>query len=225
MKNRLIAGIAALLALTLLCGCGGYEPTDNNTEIEQVIQVPQTEEPELPAESPSPAPDTKVADKAPETEVPPTPLPEREEEVVKDEPLEPEESDTPDAVLTCSLSVRCDSVLKNIEKLHEGKREIIPPDGIIFKEQLVEFSEGESVFDVMLREMKENKIHFEFVHTPMYNSVYIEGIGNLYQFDCGDYSGWMYKVNGVSPTYGCSQYKVKNGDRIEFYYSCNLLGG
>ena len=99
----------------------------------------------------------------------------------------------------------------------------MPEDGIIFGAQIVEFSEGESVFDVMLREMKDNKIHFEFVHTPMYDSAYIEGIGNLYEFDCGRHSGWMYRVNGESPNYGCSQYILKNGDKIEFYYNCDMF--
>ena len=56
----------------------------------------------------------------------------------------------------------------------------------------------------------------------MYSSVYVEGISNIYEFDCGDLSGWMYCVNGEFPNYGCSGYKVKPGDRIEWKYTCNL---
>ena len=56
----------------------------------------------------------------------------------------------------------------------------------------------------------------------MYNSVYIEGIGNLYEFDCGELSGWLYKVNGKTPGCGCSQYTLKDGDVVEFMYSCSL---
>ena len=125
--------------------------------------------------------------------------------------------------LYCTLLVRCDSVLENIELLSESKRQIIPKDGIILPEQKVEYSDGESVFDILLRELRKRKIHLEFVKTPMYNSVYIEGIGNLYEFDCGDMSGWKYSVNGEKPTYGCSQYMVKNGDKILFYYTTNYL--
>ena len=62
----------------------------------------------------------------------------------------------------------------------------------------------------------------EFVNTPMYNSAYIEGIHNLYEFDCGQLSGWIYKVNGWSPNYGCSRYALKDGDVIEWVYTCNL---
>ena len=56
----------------------------------------------------------------------------------------------------------------------------------------------------------------EFEDTPMYNSAYIEGINNLYEFDCGELSGWMYKVNGWFPNYGCSRYQLKEGDTIEW---------
>ena len=56
----------------------------------------------------------------------------------------------------------------------------------------------------------------------MYNSAYIEGINNLYEFDCGELSGWMYKVNGWFPNYGCSRYQLKEGDVIEWVYTCDL---
>ena len=62
----------------------------------------------------------------------------------------------------------------------------------------------------------------EFSWTPMYNSAYIEGIYNLYEFDVGDGSGWMYKVNDWFPNYGCSRYQLQNGDVIEWVYTCDL---
>ena len=74
----------------------------------------------------------------------------------------------------------------------------------------------------MERELKSRKIHFEFTINPMYDSAYIEGIGNLYEFDAGELSGWIYRVNGKIMSVGCSQYKLKNGDKIEFLYTCNM---
>lgn len=124
---------------------------------------------------------------------------------------------------SCTLSICCDEVLKNLEALSEEKREIIPSDGWILQEKNVSFTEGETVFDLLLRETKSRGIHFEFVYTPMYQSAYIEGIGNLYEFDCGDTSGWVYKVNGEKPRVGCSQYTLKNSDKVEFIYTCNFL--
>lgn len=137
-------------------------------------------------------------------------------------PIEPENAIITEKEYTCTLSVRCDTVLNNMSWLDEETVSIIPLDGIIFEETTVTFYEGESVFDVFLREMKKNKIHMEFTSVPMYNSAYIEGIGNLYEFDCGELSGWMYKVNGWFPNYGCSRYQLKDGDRIEWVYTCDL---
>ena len=64
--------------------------------------------------------------------------------------------------------------------------------------------------------------------TPIYNSAYVEGIHNLYEFDCGALSGWMYKVNGWYPNYGCSRYQMKDGDVVEWRFTCDLgndIGG
>lgn len=132
-------------------------------------------------------------------------------------------AEEPETQLTCSLAIRCDDVLKNPESLKEDKKSVIPADGIILFLTDVVFTEGESVFDVVLREVKKAQIHFEFEKTPMYDSAYIRGIGNLYEFDCGDCSGWQYKVNDKKPTYGCSQYILKDKDKIEFFYSCNYF--
>ncbi|MDD6309284.1 MAG: DUF4430 domain-containing protein [Clostridia bacterium] len=137
-------------------------------------------------------------------------------------PAKPQETQKTDKAFTCILSVRCDTILKNIQRLDEQKISIVPKNGIIFAEQEVPFYAGESVFNVTLREMKRNKIHFEFVNTPIYKSAYIEGIANLYEFDCGELSGWMYKVNGLFPNYGCSRYMLQQGDRVEWVYTCDL---
>lgn len=137
-------------------------------------------------------------------------------------PIEPQDVVISDKELTCTLSVRCDTILQNIGWLDNEKVDIVPKDGVIFAEKTVTFYEGESVFNLLLREMKRNKIHMEFENTPIYNSAYIEGIANLYEFDCGELSGWMYKVNDWFPNYGCSRYQLKAGDRVEWVYTCDL---
>ena len=137
-------------------------------------------------------------------------------------PVEPENAVITDIAQTCTLSVRCDTILQNMAWLDPEKVQLVPKDGVIFAEQTVTFYEGESVFNLLLREMKKNKIHMEFTNTPIYNSAYIEGIHNLYEFDCGELSGWMYKVNGWFPNYGCSRYQLKPGDKVEWVYTCDL---
>ncbi len=137
-------------------------------------------------------------------------------------PVEPENATVTDRKLTCTLSVRCDTVLNNMKDLDPEKIELVPEDGVIFAETKVTFYEGENVFNVLRREMKKAKIHMEFVNTPIFNSAYIEGINNLYEFDCGELSGWKYKVNGWFPNYGCSRYQLKDGDVVEWVYTCDL---
>lgn len=140
----------------------------------------------------------------------------------KPQPAEPQQTEIGKQQYTCTLSVRCDTILGNTDMLDPEKEELVPPGGVIFAEQEVGFYEGESVFNLLLREMRRNKIHLEFVNTPIYNSAYIEGIANLYEFDCGELSGWMYRVNGWFPNYGCSRYKLKQGDKVEWVYTCDL---
>ena len=123
---------------------------------------------------------------------------------------------------TCTLSVRCDTIWENTELLDESLLQVLPPNGVVYAEQTLSFEEGESVFDLLRRTLTENKIHFEFSHTPVYDSVYIEGIANLYEFDCGALSGWMYAVNGTVPSVGISSYPIQNGDTILIWYTCDL---
>lgn len=140
----------------------------------------------------------------------------------KPKPVEPQEQETKDTNLYCTFTITCSTILDNMDDLDSEKVELVPKDGIILKKQKVQFKEGESVFDVLKRVCKDNKIHMESSWTPMYNSAYIEGINNLYEFDCGSLSGWMYKVNEWFPNYGCSRYELKNGDDVVWCYTCDL---
>lgn len=143
-------------------------------------------------------------------------------------PVKPQEQEIKEKTYRCTISISCATILNNMDKLNADSHELVPADGWLFKPVSVEYQDGESVFDVLQRVCRENKIHMEFSSNPVYNTAYIEAIGNLYEFDCGANSGWMYCVNGWYPNYGCSQYAVKNGDVIEWKYTCNLgydIGG
>lgn len=123
---------------------------------------------------------------------------------------------------TCTIEVRCDTLLAHMDELSEGKAALVPENGVLLERTSVEFEPGESVFDIFRRCLREQNLHFEYVDARAYDSVYIEGIGNLYEFDCGEQSGWMFSVNGVFPGLGCSAYTVSPGDEIVFAYTCNL---
>lgn len=137
------------------------------------------------------------------------------------------DSSNPLAENVCVMSIECSSVFK-ADVSERGMEEFLPPDGVIFAAASVEFSEGETVFDLLKRVCAENRIHMEASWTPVYNSAYIEGINNLYEFDFGSGSGWTYSVNGVLYNRGSSGYVLKNGDIVEWRYTCDLgrdIGG
>lgn len=137
-------------------------------------------------------------------------------------PVEPQDAAISDKAYTCTISISCNTVLDHMDWLDPEKVELVPEDGWILPATEVTFYEGESVFNVLQRTCKQKKIHMEFENTPMYNSAYIEGINNLYEFDCGELSGWMYKVNEWFPNYGCSRYALKADDVICWVYTCDL---
>ena len=127
-------------------------------------------------------------------------------------------------VKSCTIEIRCDTILKNMSDLTAGKDRYVPSNGVILATSAVEFVDGETVFDVLKRVCSYGGIQLEYSYTQMYGSYYIEGINNLYEFDCGQQSGWMYKVNGWFPNYGCSEYVLKDGDTIVWCYTCKGLG-
>lgn len=126
--------------------------------------------------------------------------------------------------MSCTIKIVCDTILDNMENLSTGKEGYVPSSGTILSTTSVSFSEGETVFDVLQRVCSSAGIQLEYSYTPIYESYYIEGINHLYEFDCGNESGWMYKVNGWFPNYGCSSYHLEDGDVIVWTYTCNGLG-
>lgn len=125
---------------------------------------------------------------------------------------------------TCTIEIRCDTILNNMADLTAGKNQYVPENGTILATSTLPFAEGETVFDLLKKACELAGLQLEYSWTPMYNSYYIEGINHLYEFDCGNESGWMYKVNGWFPNYGCSAYPLKNGDVIVWTYTCKGLG-
>ena len=47
---------------------------------------------------------------------------------------------------------------------------------------------------------------------------YVAAIGGLAEKEHGGTSGWMYSVNGATPNTACSNYILKNGDTVVWYY-------
>ncbi len=123
---------------------------------------------------------------------------------------------------TCTVSISCAVLCGRETELDAQKLALVPVDGWLLAPTEITYEEGESAFDVLLRVCRDEQIHLEFSQTPGYDSAYIEGIGNLYEFDAGARSGWTYSVNGTFPNKGCSSYILQDGDEVCWQYSCDL---
>ena len=126
------------------------------------------------------------------------------------------------------ISIDCKSLLDNMEDLEPSKKGLVPANGVILPKTAVTVPENSNVYDVLDQVTRSSGIHMEASWTPLYNSYYIRGINNLYEFDCTSGSGWMYKVDGWFPNYGVSRYIVYGGENIQFRYTCNYgddIGG
>lgn len=125
---------------------------------------------------------------------------------------------------TVTISIRCDTILDNWDKLDDSLKsdKYVPADGVILPTFRAVLRKGDTVYDIFSRVTRYSKIVTDCVYTVNYSSVYVKGINHLYEFSCGELSGWMYRVNGVFPGYGCSKYVLKDGDVIEWVYTCDL---
>ena len=124
----------------------------------------------------------------------------------------------------CTITICCDTIFDNADALEEAKAPYVPESGEILPVVTVEFTPGETVFQVLQRVCEASELQLEYSWTPLYDSYYVEGINHLYEFDCGFESGWMYEVNGWFPNYGCSAYELQGGEEIVWYYTCKGLG-
>lgn len=232
-KIKICALLSAVALMLALCGCareqGASAPTEAPSETVSITDdAPEN------IESPAPVEDEAGLTYAEEDETFPeagnTPdVPETSSEPLPEPSASniPEAEDGPDG-LFCTISISCAVLLDHTDELGDTLLELVPETGVLLAPTEAVFSEGESVFDVLQRVCRENGIHLEFSSTPAYGSVYIEGIGNIYEFDCGSLSGWMYMVDGWFPNYGCSQYLLSGGESIRWLYTCDLgadIGG
>ena len=89
-------------------------------------------------------------------------------------------------------------------------------DKVILDITPVSIEKGDTALSVLKRVMKENKIHMET--SGKGDSEYVKGINNLYEFDKGPQSGWIFYVNGESPSQSAGKTVLADGDMVEWVY-------
>lgn len=83
-------------------------------------------------------------------------------------------------------------------------------------------SSGSTVYDLLV------ETGLSIKSTDSSFGVYIQSIEGLGELDEGQYSGWMYRVNGTYPDVSCSAQTLKSGDYVEWLYTRDLgtdIGG
>ena len=112
-----------------------------------------------------------------------------------------------------TLSISCEAIAGQSDDGH------IPDDGVILPETEIGINSGDTVYEVLKRASKKFGIQVDVKGT---SQVYISGISYIYEFDFGEMSGWLYFVNGESPSVSCGEYLLSDRDSVEWRYTVDL---
>ncbi|WP_054024025.1 DUF4430 domain-containing protein [Bacillus sp. FJAT-28004] len=151
--------------------------------------------------TPSPKPKQTNVPKLDEQKTKPTAKPNKTDETVNTKPVTPVA--TPQPAQTVTISIVADE-----------------ETGTVLAPTTVEIKKDDTVLEVLKKITRKNKIQMEY--RGVKGGAYIEGIDNIYEFDFGAKSGWMYRVNGEFPNKGAGSFKVNEGDVIEWLYTTDL---
>lgn len=118
---------------------------------------------------------------------------------------------------------------KPVEKpIEEEKKEntivysiVISSEEVPLSATEMEITEGDTVLQSLIDITKSKKIQMDY-RGGQGATAYVEGIDNVYEFDRGQGSGWMFRVNGIFPDRGAGAIPLKPGDRVEWLYTTNL---
>ena len=233
-KSILISICLVVAALIGIKGCKVEVPKDNTTVESSVENSSANEEKEDTTKVEEGNDNIKPEDKI-EKEEEKTSSTSQVKDEDKKEPEKPNHNTTDkdentdvvkDEKRYVTLSIRCDTILDNMDKFNMEKKDYIN-NGVILSSTKVELTENDkTVFDLLYRVTRGKRIPIDYSGNN--NNAYIKGINHIYEFDCGKQSGWMYRVNGSFPNYGVGNYNLNGGENIEFLYTCDLgydIGG
>lgn len=97
-----------------------------------------------------------------------------------------------------------------------------PADGIILAETSFDIASGDTVYTILTQAAREFGIQLDASATLTGKMAYVRGISHLYEFDCGELSGWIYTVNGMMPSEDCASFILSDGDIVEWIYSPDM---
>ena len=204
--------ICSLLLSVAMCFC--FSACSNNTQEEQSTAVTATTTTQATTSTTVAETTTKETTAKPSTTKTQTTT--KKKKVTATKVKKKKKTDT----VTCTVTVECKSILDHMDELKEGHEEFVPSDGYIIKNYTYKAKAGYTAYDALKSACNSNDIKLTAQKTSY--GVYISGINNLDEFDCGKQSGWMYSVNGIMPNTTCGNVTVDDGDSIVFTYVCTF---
>lgn len=204
--------ICALLLSAAMCFC--FSACSNNTQEEQSTAVTATTTTQATTSTTVAETTTKETTAKPSTTKTQTTT--KKKKITATKVKKKKKTDT----VTCTVTVECKSILDHMDELKEGHEEFVPSDGYIIKNYTYKAKAGYTAYDALKSACNSNDIKLTAQKTSY--GVYISGINNLDEFDCGKQSGWMYSVNGIMPNTTCGNVTVDDGDSIVFTYVCTF---
>ncbi|MCI7264611.1 MAG: DUF4430 domain-containing protein [Eubacterium coprostanoligenes] len=203
--------ICALLLSVAMCFC--FSACSNNTQEEQSTAVTATT---TQATTSTTVAETTTKETTAKPSTTKTQTTTKKKKVTATKVKKKKKTDT----VTCTVTVECKSILDHMDELKEGHEEFVPDDGYIIKNYTYKAKAGYTAYDALKSACNNNDIKLTAQKTSY--GVYISGINNLDEFDCGKQSGWMYSVNGIMPNTTCGNVTVDDGDSIVFTYVCTF---
>lgn len=201
--------ICALLLSAAMCFC--FSACSNNTQEEQSTSATTTQ-----ATTSTTVAETTTKETTAKPSTTKTQTTTKKKKVTATKVKKKKKTDT----VTCTVTVECKSILDHMDELKEGHEEFVPSDGYIIKNYTYKAKAGYTAYDALKSACKNNDIKLTAQKTSY--GIYISGINNLDEIDCGKQSGWMYSVNGIMPNTTCGNVTVDDGDSIVFTYVCTF---
>lgn len=235
IKRKLSLALAVILIISIFAGCSAQKAETDSTKDDTTITQTVSAETEQTSQkgNESKTTDKQVedtTDKTTESNSASAASKEKEKEKTtsksssaakttqkKTTPTTAKTTKKPEStVSTCTLTIECTAVLDNMSSLKAGHEKYVPDDGYILSNKKMTVSKGDTVYDVLKEACFENGIRLTASNSTF--GIYVSGINNIDEKDCGKNSGWTYWVNGNMPMVTCGKYTVNNGDEIKFSY-------
>ena len=226
MKNKYLKIFTLLLALAMLFGCSNNAaPVEESTATTAVKTTATTTESETQTTVATTLTTSVTTESATTTTKKASVKVSAEQDTEKatTKPLttaatttKPSVTSTTISSTECAITIQCKEILSHMDDLKDGHEEFVPKNGYFLKSCRLEYENDDTVYSVLKRACRENGIKMSARKTVY--GMYVVGLNNIDEFDCGGSSGWTYYVNGDFPNVACDKYELHGGESIEFKY-------